>query len=264
MLPKKKYKLLNLFLLALALSTQAQSDPVQRGLEIARERKARDSGWVTSEVHYRMTLRNVAGDTSAREIVTRTLEVTGDGDKSLTLFKQPADVRGTAFLNYAHIDTPDDQWLFLPALQRVKRIASRNKSGPFMGSEFAYEDLSSFEVEKYVFRLVGEETFAGQRCFVVESIPNYEFSGYKRRVSWIDQSHYRLLKTEYYDRKDSLLKTLSLSDYQWHGEHFWRAHTLEMVNHQTGKSTQMLVQQLKLDAGLSERDFKKSALKRAH
>ena len=95
-----------------------------------------------------MTLKNRAGKTSRRIIRIKTLESKGDGDKSLSLFDEPADVKGTSMLTYSHGLKPDDQWLYLPALKRVKRINSRNKSGPFMGSEFAFEDLGSQEVEK--------------------------------------------------------------------------------------------------------------------
>jgi aldehyde:ferredoxin oxidoreductase len=98
-----------------------------------------------------MILRNKRGQESKRELEIRTLEVKDDGDKSLTVFHTPRDVRGTALLTYSHGVDPDDQWLYLPALRRVKRIASNNQSGPFMGSEFAYEDLSSQEIDKYTY-----------------------------------------------------------------------------------------------------------------
>ena len=83
------------------------------------------------------TARNAIQATeSKRELEIRTLEVKDDGDKSLTVFHTPRDVRGTALLTFSHGVDPDDQWLYLPALRRVKRIASNNQSGPFMGSEF--------------------------------------------------------------------------------------------------------------------------------
>ena len=78
----------------------------------------------------KMILKNRAGNTSVRTIRTKTLEVSGDGDKSLSIFDEPADVKGTAMLTYSHGLEPDDQWLYLPAIKRVKRISSRNKSGP--------------------------------------------------------------------------------------------------------------------------------------
>ena len=104
--------------------------PAERGLEIAMEADRRDTGFGDNTANLLMTLRNAHGEESVREIRNRTLEVDGDGDKSLVIFDQPRDVAGTAFLNYTHRDGPDDQWLYLPALRRVKRISSSNKSGP--------------------------------------------------------------------------------------------------------------------------------------
>ncbi|MBE1277180.1 outer membrane lipoprotein-sorting protein [Enterovibrio baiacu] len=246
----------------MAIAVPVAADEV-KGLEIAKERKVRDQGWGDSVAEMTMLLENANGDTSDRKLRIKTLEVEGDGDKGLTIFDEPRDVRGTVFLNYSHITGADDQWLYLPALKRVKRIASRNKSGPFMGSEFAYEDLSSFELEKYTFDLVGEEDIDGQNTFVIVQTPTDKFSGYTSQKVWIDQEHYRPLKTEFYDRRKSLLKTLTFTDYEQYLDQYWRAHTMMMVNHQTGKSTKLTTTELTFNTGLDEGDFSKSSLKRA-
>ena len=122
-----------------------------KGLAIAIEADKRDEGFGDSTANMTMELKNKQGDSSIRYIRIKTLEIIGDGDKSMSIFDEPADVKGTAFLTFSHAVKPDEQWLYLPALKRVKRINSKNKSGPFMGSEFAYEDISSQEVEKYNF-----------------------------------------------------------------------------------------------------------------
>jgi len=115
--------------------------PEERGLEIAIAMQAQDEGFIDSESAMTMTLINRSGKKSIRRIRSRTLEVQGDGDKSLSIFDEPADVKGTASLTHSHATDADEQWLYLPALKRVKRISSKNKSGPFMGSEFAFEDI---------------------------------------------------------------------------------------------------------------------------
>ncbi|HKG90607.1 MAG TPA: outer membrane lipoprotein-sorting protein, partial [Gemmatimonadaceae bacterium] len=115
------------------------ADAGARGLAIAREADRRDNGWRSSVVEVRMTLTNAHGQTSERQMRSATFEVPGDGDRTLVVFDQPADVKGSAVLTYSHGAGPDDQWLYLPAVTRVKRIASSNKAGPFMGSEFAFE-----------------------------------------------------------------------------------------------------------------------------
>ena len=235
----------------------------EQGLAIAADSKRRDTGWGDMQAEMRMTLRNRQGEESVREIRIRSLEVQGDGDKSLTIFDRPPDVKGTAFLSFSHPVGADDQWLYLPALKRVKRIASRNKSGPFMGSEFAYEDLSSFEVEKYTHRYLGDETLDGEACFVVEQTPVDSDSGYTRRVVWLDQAEYRLQKADFYDRKNSLLKTLRVEGYRKYLERYWRADRFEMVNHQTGKSTTLEWSGYRFGTGLTDRDFDRNSLRRA-
>lgn len=233
-----------------------------KGLEIAQERKVRDEGWRDSVATMQMILRNAQGESSARAMRLKSLEVVDDGDKGLTIFDEPRDVKGTAFLNHSHIVGSDDQWLYLPALKRVKRIASRNKSGPFMGSEFAYEDLSSFEIEKYRFNYLKDDAINGQDTFVLEQIPTDKNSGYTKQVVWLDKAHYRPMKVEFYDRKGALLKTLVFSDYKQYLNQYWRAHTMAMTNHQTGKSTELTTSELTFQTGLKDTDFNKNILKR--
>jgi len=250
-----------LILLSLSFSSLAQT-PEEKGLAIAVAADRRDIGFHDSTAAMKMVLRNKQGEESVRQIRVRTLEQLDDGDKSLTIFDEPADVKGTNFLSFTHKTGPDDQWLYLPALKRVKRISSRNKSGPFMGSEFAYEDLSSQEVEKYTYKYIRDEDYAGMDCFVIERYPVDEYSGYTRQVVWIDKQEYRPHKIVYYDRKNAKLKTLTLSDYQQYLDKYWRAHTMFMENHQTGKSTQLTWSDYEFQTGLTERDFDRNSLKR--
>lgn len=241
---------------ALALAGPAED----KGLEIANEADRRDEGFGDTRSKMVMILRNKRGQESKRELEIRTLEVKGDGDKSLTVFHTPRDVRGTALLTFSHGVDPDEQWLYLPALRRVKRIASNNKSGPFMGSEFAYEDLSSQEVEKYTYKYLKDEKVDGVDCFLVEQYPVSKDSGYTRLQAWIDKDEYRMRKIDFYDRKGALLKTLTPSDYkQFLGKH-WRAQKMNMVNHQTGKSTDLIWSEWKFKTGLKDDDFTRTRL----
>ena len=235
----------------------------EKGLAIAMEADRRDDGFGDYTADMTMTLRNKQGKESSRAIRSKTLEVVGDGDKSLSIFDTPKDVKGTAFLTFSHKVGDDEQWLYLPALKRVKRINSRNKSGSFMGSEFAYEDIASQEVEKYSYKHLREEVYQGQDCFVGESYPvDKKNSGYSKRISWVDTTEYRLLKVEFYDRKQSLLKTLTVSGYQQYLDTYWRADSMHMVNHQTGKSTTLLWQNYQFRTGLTDTDFNATSLKR--
>lgn len=245
-----------------AQSARAQT-PEEKGREIAMEIDARDTGWGDMTASMIMLLRNRRGDESKREMRLKSLEVSGDGDKSLTTFDTPRDVKGTSFLSHTHVTGADDQWLYLPALKRVKRISSNNKSGPFMGSEFAYEDLTSQEVDKYTYKYIQDDTANGKQAFRLERYPVDPKSGYTRQVVWVDQKEYIPLRIVYYDRKGALLKTLQFGDYHQYMGRYWRAHSMEMKNVQTGKSTELTWSDITFGHELSDRDFHKNALKRA-
>jgi hypothetical protein len=250
-------------LLALLPPVILAETPEERGLAIATEADRRDTGFGDYTSDVKMILKNKQGQESVREIRSRTLEVENDGDKSMTIFDKPRDVQGTALLSFTHKEGPDDQWLYLPALKRVKRIASDNKSGPFMGSEFAYEDIASQEIEKYTYRYLRDENLDGMEVFVFERYPVDKKSGYTRQIIWMDKEHHKERKIEFYDRKDSLLKTLVFADFHQYLDQYWRAHDMHMENHQTGKSTRLLQNNYKFRSGLTDRDFDKSSLKRA-
>ncbi len=132
-----------------------------------------------------------------------------------------------------------------------------------MGSEFSYEDLGSQEVEKYSYNYVADEPCAQTlTCFVVERFPVDKDSGYTKQVVWVDQAEYRIQKIDYYDSKTELLKTLTFSGYQQYLEKYWRAAEMAMVNHQTGKSTDLSWRDYQFQTGLDDKDFSKNSLKR--
>lgn len=236
--------------------------PEGKGLAIMEEADRRDSGFGNNTVNLIMTLTTPGSKPVNRHIRQMTLEQEDDGDKSIMVFDRPKDLKGTAILTYTHKVGNDDQWLYLTALKRVKKIASDNRSGPFMGSEFAFEDISSQEIEKYSYRYLRDELVNGIPCFVVERIPVEENSGYTRQNVWIDTSEYRLIKVDYYDRKNELLKTMDLDGYQLFLGKYWRPGTMAMKNHQTGKSTILSYEQYVFNAGLKESNFTKAALSR--
>ena len=236
----------------------------ERGYEIAARSDGSDSGFGDSQVDVIMRLRNAAGQETSREMNFRTLERenTDVGDKSLIVFATPRDVEGTALLSHAQILDPDDQWLFLPALGRVRRISSANKSGPFVGSEFAFEDFTSLELNKYEYAWIGEEEIDGLTVDVVERFPLYENSGYTRQVSYIDRDIYQIRRVEFFDRRGDLLKSLELTDYREYEPGIWRARQLTMVNYQTRKSTDLIYADYQFGAGLSDGDFDRAILDR--
>ena len=245
-------------------SVEEKSAAEIKGFEVAARSDRSDRGFGDSEAEMTMVLRNAAGQESSRTMRFTTLEIPDEsvGDKSLVLFSTPRDIEGTALLSHAKMLDPDDQWLYLPALKRVKRISSRNKSGPFVGSEFAFEDFTASELNKFSYTYLQEEACGDLQCDVVERIPRYENSGYTKQIAWVDTTDYQIRKIEFYDRRGSLLKELQFEDYRKYSDNYWRSHRLVMKNMQTNKSTDLVYGEYKFGVGLTDSDFVKGRLSR--
>jgi outer membrane lipoprotein-sorting protein len=254
-----------LAVMLMSLTSVAWSQtPEERGLEIAKEIDKRNDGFVNSAYEANMKLKNRQGDESTRHFFLKSLEVPNDGDKEVGSFDSPPDIKGTIILTFSHGLEPDDQWMFLPELKRVKRISSVNKSGPFVGSEFTFEDIASWQISKYTYKYLRDDVVDGNDCFVVEFTPAYEYSGYSKLIWWIDKNMYEARKIEYFDRKDELMKTLLLTDYHQYLERYWRPNSLFMENHQSGKSTTLLRNSYVFKTSISASDFTENALKNSN
>lgn len=235
----------------------------EMGVNIAKKSYENSRGFVDSESDQIMILIDPKGDKVEREISGKTLENLdpNDGDKSITYFNKPKDVKGTVMLSHTHVHDDDDQWLYLPALGRVKRISSSNKSGSFMGSEISFEDFSGLDYRKYDWKYISEEDYQGDIHFKTESYPKDKNSGYSKRIGWTDNL-YRVKKIDYYDRKGQLLKTIFFEDYKLYNEKIWNADTFKVVNHQNKNTTILKWTNRKLNVGLNEKDFEKSSLQK--
>ncbi len=254
-----------LFCILVAANTTADDgpSPEERGLEIAREAWERERGYGDSAAEMYMILRTGTGQEARREMRLRSLEVSENESRALIIFDAPPDVRGTALLTHSFNDQEDNQWLYLPAAGAERRIAGGSRSGPFMGSEFAFEDLSVQRVEHFTYRYIGEETLNDTPCHVIERFPADTASGYKRQVAWLDKEHYRVQKVDYYDRRDELLKTLAAEGYQQYEGKFWRPASMTMHNHQNGRSTVLEWRNITFDNDFTTRMFDRSAIRRA-
>jgi hypothetical protein len=241
--------------------------PEEKGLRIAQETRDQGEGFGSVEAVGEMVLRDARGRSSSRAFVSQTLDGTGDvEDKGLIVFREPRDIEGTALLTHSNTERDDDQWIFLPAFNRVRRISASGQSNSFVGSEFSFEDMRSPTVEKYSYRWLRDEPCPGApglTCWVNERFPNDRESGYSRIVSWIDQDEYRIWKADYYNRRGEFLKTLTVSEFRLYKNRFWRAHILRMENHQNSKSTDLVWNTYDFEVRLNERDFTTRALERS-
>jgi len=229
-------------------------------LEVAQKSDKVTDGFKSSIAQTEMILINASGQKSIRQMEMKTLEGE-NGDKTISTFLTPADVKGTKTLTHEHVDRDDDQWLYLPALKRVKRIASSNKSGSFMGSEFSYEDIGNTNYQKFTYSGEAKEVeLNGLACYIGSRVPNDKDSGYTKQVSWVAKDSLLLQKVDYYDRKQELLKTAIFSDYK-EIDGVWRVGKIEMKNYQNDKSTILTWKEDKVNAGLTAKEFNKRVLK---
>ncbi len=156
----------------------------------------------------------------------------------------------------------NEQWLYLPALRRTKRISASGRSSPFMGSEFAYEDLAPTFPGEYEYSFVEEEDLDGTPTYVVERYPRYGGTGYSRQRLWIDRDEYRVLRVDSWDLRDRPLKTLTLDGYQLFLDRVWKPGEALMVNHRTAETTRLRWHEYRFQTGLTESDFSRAALGR--
>lgn len=238
----------------------------EKGLAIASSVRNRDAGYGSMfATKATVVTTNVKGEKRFQQLRSFMLEKgEGGAQKALLIFDEPADIEGMVGLIHTFPSKPEEQWFFIPGLQRVKRVSGDNRTSSFLGAEFTNEDLVvNFPlVERYSYKFVSDEPCDGLSCYVIDRFPLYGHSGYKRFRVWIDKSEFRFQKVEFFDRKDELVKTLFFKGYKLYLGHWWRYDSMLMINHHTGKSTEVS-NDWNLCAGLTDDDFSINALKRA-
>ena len=217
----------------------------------------------------RMTLVNSRGETRTRRFATISmLQANGIDSKLLVKFSYPPDINGTAFLQLQHIAREDDQWIYLPALGRSRRLVANNKKDSFVGSDFSYGDITLPSVDLYDHRLLGSELVDKRDSFKIESQPKARQtaldSGYSRKVTWLNKRSFVETKAEYYDLSNRLLKTQRIGESRIlepeRGR--WVALHREMVNHRTGHRTLLDIDQVRLASDLRDDMFTTRFLER--
>ncbi len=209
-----------------------------------------------------MTLINSRGDQRVREI-KQFIKDMGKVEKKIMFFMAPADVRNTSFMNWSYTEKgrDDDQWIYLPALKKVKRISSDSKSDYFMGSDFTYDDLGDRQPTDDRHKILREEKLSGEDCYVVESMPKDEDYMYSKTITWIIKDKWIGLKKEFYDEDGDHLKTLTVKKYE-KIKGYWIIEASEMKNVQKNHTTTMSLKNIKIDSGISTNKFTERMMKR--
>jgi outer membrane lipoprotein-sorting protein len=208
-----------------------------------------------------VTMRLVAEGGAARQrefaMLRRNLE--GGRQQFYTYFESPPDVRAMTFLVHKHPERDDDRWIFIPAIEQVKRIAARDKRTSFVGSDFSYEDISGRELGDEKNRLVGEEVLGDRACYVVEGTPTAA-AGHARRRAWIDKEHFLPLKEEYLDAAGKVLRTFTADEITRQGE-LWTITRATMKDARTRHRTEVILRDVRYDLGLDDSAFSELALR---
>lgn len=227
-----------------------------RGLQIASKSRDIVRGYGDFTASGRMVLRAAGGAESVRDFDFKTLEV-GSNSHSILVFNWPGDIRDTGLLTIEQQGASDQQWLYLPADRRVRRIAGSGRSGSFVGSEFAYEDMVEQNVDNFHHRWIRDEGC----CHLVERRPR-EASGYARQVVWYDRNRSTIERIDYFNRGDAHFKTLTVSGWRQYAGGVWRPTTMRMVNHLTRKETDLVWRDYQFRVGLRPDAFTPRALER--
>lgn len=233
-----------------------KADAAVYGKQLAYYADDLDRGWVDQYSSSTMTLIDGKGDKVSRETRQMLLEGKG-GDKSISRFMSPPDIRGVAALIHEHQGGTDDSWLYLPSSRRTRRISGANRTSSFQGTEFTYEDLSGFDATRYKWKYLADDSVqvdgGSQKVFKLEAIPSYKDTGYSKLTVHLNQKSYRVEKIEYFDLASRALKVLTFSKWEeFHGR-YWRARKLEMKNLQTGKRTLLEMNTLLVNLSLYKR-----------
>ncbi len=250
--------------LALSIFSESAAQTELTGLEIMTKVDQRDDGDdQKSTAVYQLI--NKRGQKRVRDTVRLWKDYSGKNDfdaKMITFFNSPPDIKGTGFLSWSYWDDTkdDDQWLYLPALRKVRRISSSNKGDHFMGTDFTYDDMGERKVEEDNHKFIKNDRYQDKDCHVVESIPKKKRYIYSKKITWVDKQNWIPLKVDYYDRKGKLLKTLNM---KWqHVDNIWTWKKSEMANHQTGHKTIIDIKDIKINTGAEDSIFVERTLSR--
>jgi hypothetical protein len=239
----------------LAVSLYAQDAGVQSALSIVQASRDRiDADTVSTRARMVITAKN--GSTTERLIDQYSKDDTQGKSRTVIVFQQPASVRGTRFLTMENSTGDDDQWIFLPSLGKVRRIASSEGGSSFMGTDMSYADLSAASrgVDEDTHTLLREEQYEGTSCYVIQSVPKDVSYQYAKMLLWIDKTTLVNYKIEAYDRRGTLVKTLVSSGFR-NVQGFLTPQQLKVTTIATGTSTTVYTDIIKYNDPIPETVF---------
>lgn len=235
------------------------------GYDIMKKADEVESG-TTGTYTATMTLTNKKGSTRVREVVCY-MKDEGDTDKTVIVFRTPKDVAGVGYLMFEYDEAPDgskpdaDRWLYMPAMKKVRRISGSGSGDDFMGTDFTYEDMGDRGLSKDTFNLLGEETVDGVKTWKVECIAKDTTEKNPRRILWIAQDNYMMVKGEFYDKQNTLQRELTCSEIK-QIDGIWTTCKMFMKNVQTNHTTLIEMKDVSYNQAINDSYFTVSSLER--
>ncbi len=264
----KTYLLLITFFGALSSSLIAQAADAPTGLEVMQAVDHREDG---DDLKQNMTqiLLDRNGNQRVRHMIAFRKDY-GEDSKRIIFFTEPANIRDTALLTFDYDDPnkDDDQWLYLPALKKVRRISSSDRGDYFMGTDFTFEDMKQTpELEDYHWKLLGDAVVDGHQCWKVEGTPASEDImrelGYSKMIQYVRKDNDFTIQVDYWDQAGRELKHLHIVDMQ-QIQGIWSASKIEMNNIQSQHKTILELSNQVYNTALKDRLFTQRTLKRGH
>ena len=258
----------NSTLLAILLSTSLSAAELPEGDEIAKRINARDEGEAVSRL---LTMEMT--DSRGKQRIRKTKgfrKYYGDEKRTVIFYLAPKNIKDTAFLTYDYpeADKDDDQWLYLPAMRKVRRISASDRGDYFLGTDFTYEEIkleTRVSITDYHRKTLGESEVDGFHCIILESIPvNNEIAselGYSKVEQCVDDSIWMVRQTKVWDVQGNPLKTIAVKDIR-QVQGIWTQHELEVNNHKTGHKTRFSFSDVHYNEGVKDQLFTQNSLKR--
>lgn len=215
------------------------------------------------EMVSKLTIYDNKGNQRARGVETYSKKYGADS-RIKSVFTTPSDIKGTTILIYDYPDKNADMWIYLPATRKTRRIASNERNGSFMGSEFSNANMSTPTPGDYEFKLMGAEFYENNECYKIKMTgksPEIQKSdGFASELMWIDKTDNLNRKTEYLDASDKLLKTQTFSQYQKQRNGKYFCMKLEMTNNINGRRSVIEISDFKPDCTRNETFFSPASL----
>jgi outer membrane lipoprotein-sorting protein len=230
----------------LGLSALAQEDPKQI------MQKSQDAmNMAGSESISMLTIHDGKGNQRVRKFSSaQKTDASRAVTKMVMRFLEPADVKGTGILTFDYENKDDDMWLYMPALRKIRRIVSSEKTKSFMGSEFTNSDITKPIISEYTYKTLGSEIVGGVECWKLEIVPATKeigaTYGYSKKVAWIGKADYTARKTEFYDLEGRLLKVMTAPKVQLLDEKNKKYQPVDitMANKQNGRTSRIVMEKL--------------------